>query len=155
MTMLVTFEVRRGTASRLWGALAVAAVIGGATSSAALAERAPPIPSTEDAKAEVVDALLSLDNLIDAIHQSDACLSQSNIDVLGPLQDRIAEARLRTARLIPERASIVDSGDSDWVCDRSRPDGASSPSALRKQAGRSIDRLEAALNRLEGKALSR
>lgn len=155
MRMSTIFAGCREAGSRLCVALTVAAVLTGAPSSAALAERAAPRTSTGAARAEVVGALLALNNLIEAISQSDACRGRSDIGALGPLQDRIAKARLRAAKLLPEQTSIVEAGDSDWVCDRSKPDRASSPSALRKQAGRSIDRLEAALDGVEGKAANR
>jgi hypothetical protein len=94
---------------------------------------------------EVINALLALNNYIDAVRFSDACTGRADMNVLASLTARIDVVRNRVAVTLPDQADGIEAGDTDYTCDRSAPRRSAKPGALRRHAARLLDRLEAAL----------
>lgn len=103
-----------------------------------------PVPDTGRHEAE--QALTALNNYVEAITWSDACLGQRNGRVLEQLADRIETARGHFAQRYPEIQNL-SGGDTDYTCVREATAPTPNRRAIKLETLRLIDDLEAALRR--------
>jgi hypothetical protein len=103
-----------------------------------------PVPDTGGH--EALQALTALNNYVEAITWFDACQEQQNGRVLEQLADRIETARSHFAQRYPDIRNI-SGGDTEYTCVRDERRRATNRRAVRREALRLIDDLEAALTR--------
>jgi hypothetical protein len=93
------------------------------------------------------NALMNLNNYIDAIKFSDACFRQSNgRRALQPLLLEIEAARTLAAKRYPRLAVSPEASDTDYVCVRGTP-GHVDRREIQRQVRRLIRELETAVQK--------
>jgi hypothetical protein len=103
-------------------------------------------PSDEARRAVVGSALAELNNYVEAIGMSDACLHRRDGTALEPLRDRIEQARRRAVAADPALAGTEAAGDTDYACRRTSGPHPVSRRAIRREATRLVANLEAVLD---------
>jgi hypothetical protein len=102
------------------------------------------VPTTEqDARL----ALLNLNNFVEGIRFSDACMGQTGADALDAFAVRIEIAKTRIIARYPTLEPSRDAGDADWVCDRTAPPERINHRAIRKEVLRLVEDLEGVADR--------
>jgi hypothetical protein len=108
-------------------------------------------PNGGNAEAEqaAANALVGLNNYLDALSFSDACLDRSDAKVLEPLRPRIEAARDAIISRYPTLVAGRVAGDTDWTCDQSvgKSHRRANHKAIRAEVTRLILALEAAVLR--------
>lgn len=92
-------------------------------------------------------ALLSLNNFIEGVRFSDACLGQTGAHELDAFAARIEIAKTRIVTRYPALEQSRDAGDTDWACDRAAPPERINHRAIRKEVLRLVEDLEVAADR--------